>query len=218
MKLIKNIWWFTFVELMITLVILVSLSTIWVLAYISHVSDARNTERISNLNNVYDLFQLFKSTNQLPLPDPKTQISFSGELVAYQWYLTWGLLELIWWKDYLWKDPRYQDYYSYYITHNLKYFQFMWYVEYDSYKLMPIDQTYAKIDSYKKAIVVWDPVWIITDKLTNVPFQDLYPWMSVDLRTLTWSYILNVNDTVRLLWDNITLWTQLKNMALTGQY
>lgn len=208
--------WFTFVEMIVVITILTILGAIWFIAYTSYLADSRNTKRISNLNNVYDLFQLSKSKNvNLPLPDSYVQVAFSWEVLAYQWYLSGWILKSLDIKDYLWKDPKYWDYYTYYITKNWKYFQFMWYMEEEAYNNTNtiIQKTYASLPSYNNAVLVWDPLWIITDKDTNKPIQDFFAWWTIDFATDSWTFILNINDWLKLQWWNIDLGKKLNYLS-----
>ncbi len=206
--------WFTFVEIIVVITILIVLSSIWFISYTSYLADSRNTKRISNLNNVYDLFQLSKTKNiVLPLPDSYVQVAFSGEVLAYQWYLSWWILKSLDIKDYLGKDPKYWDYYTYYLSKNWKYFQFMWYMEEQASNNPIINKTYALLPSYSNSVLVWDPLWIITDKDTNRPIQDFFAGWTIDFATDAWTFIININDSMKLQWWNIDLWKKLNYLS-----
>lgn len=209
----RKLAWFTFVEMIVVITILVVLSAIWFLSYTSYLWESRNAKRISNLTNVYDLFQFYKTSAQLPLPENYLQLSFSWEVIWYQWYLSSQILSDLNIKEYLWKDPKYWDYYTYYLTRNWRYFQFLWYLEDESsYEPIIVQKTYAMIPNYNRVFVIWDSIWVVTDKDTNKPIQDLYSG-NLDFKTFLWAFILNVNDTLKVLWDNITLGVKLKYMS-----
>lgn len=216
MKLWNRSSWFTFVELIVVITILVILASIWFISYTAYLWDARNTKRVSNLNNVYDLFQLFKTSWNPPLPDKYVQISFSWEVLAYQWYLSKSILKEVGIKEYLWKDPKYWDYYTYYVTKDFKYFQFMWYMEEEAYNAPLVEKTYAKLPNYWNPILIWDSLWIITDKGTNQPIQDFYAWWTLDFATDVGSYIINVNDSNKLEWSNNDLGKKIKYLSKNG--
>nr|MDD3720465.1 hypothetical protein [Candidatus Gracilibacteria bacterium] len=211
----KKLLGFTFVELMIVVTIIIILTSIGFVSYTSQLGGTRNTKRISYLTNVYDLFQVEKDKGQLPLPDKYIQISFSGEVLGYQGYLSGGILKGLNIKDYLGKDPKYGDYFTYYLTKNGRFFEFMGYLEEETSGVFPVSKVYANITNYSRPVLIGDNIGLITDKTTNKPIQDLYLG-NIDFKTSSGAFVLNVSDSIKLEGDNLTLGIKMKYMSING--
>lgn len=77
---------FTFVELIIVVMILSILTTIWFSSYIWYISDARDSQRKSDLAQVWSALKVYKQKRgYYPLPWEIFNITYSWTTIAYQW-------------------------------------------------------------------------------------------------------------------------------------
>ena len=111
--------WFTFVELIVTSVILVILTTTGFYSYIWYLSEARDSERKSDLAKVGSSLSLYKQRRwAYPHPANYFNLTNSGHIVAYQWLLDKGVsLSTL---DVLPLDPHVKQAYFYSTTANRK--------------------------------------------------------------------------------------------------
>ena len=78
--------WFTLVELIVVITIL---AILWTIAFISlqwYSSQARDSKRIADIQNIKTSLELFSiNTWKYPIPDNKQEVSYSWEILWYQW-------------------------------------------------------------------------------------------------------------------------------------
>lgn len=217
-----NNFWFTFVELVIVMVIIVILSTIWFTSYLWYYSWAKDTQRQSDLLQVSSALKLYKQKRwYYSLPWNYFNITYSGTTVAYQWKLDTSInissLEK------LPTDPDTKWYYTYWTTTNKQEFLLAWTLENDSYNaaLMMWDYksvsknilptlllaTWATVGSdveIKEWYWYWDTnrkLFIYDQQLHNLPYTfkwDFGPfsdWISFD-------DLLNEVETNAYFWQN----------------
>ena len=216
--------WFTLVELIVVVTILAILATIGFVSYSSYLTWVRDTNRLAQLVSISDWLELYSTKNNLPLPDDNIEILASTVTIAYQGYAWANTLETIDFTKW-WKDPRDDQYFTYYLTKDRKYFQLMWFLEESldatsqlsspSWKGMPIGQ--GKLSFIEKSHA-WDyddriptvygkKLWILTDT-DNTPIQDITTiqtdWLlAIDVTTD--SYIARLTDKISITWDNSEL-------------
>lgn len=163
---------FTFVELIIVLVILAILSTIGFVVYESYLSTGRDTKRIVELKNLHQSLWSFAIKNKLPLPSDKIDITSSGNLITYHGNIDDSIWKTI---NFEWKlyDKELENYPTYVLGKNRKDFQLLNFVE-DRSSLLEssISTSYAFTDyQILTPIVVWKPLGIFLDKNTKEPLQ-----------------------------------------------
>lgn len=117
MKIIKNKLWFTFVELIVTTVILVILASTGFYSYINYLWEARDSERKSDLAKVTSSLKLYKQKRwAYPLPWNTFNITNSWTIIVLQWKLNSDVaLSTL---DKLPVDPYANVAYSYSVTSN----------------------------------------------------------------------------------------------------
>ena len=205
---------FTLVELIVAVTILIILSTIWFIWYRSQLSTIRDANRISNLSSISEWLEMYRTKYSLPLPEDNIEIKSNGTLIARQWYAWAGVLSAINFTD-IWKDPKDDIYYSYYLTQNQSYFQLMWFLEEEaSLKTVQIDllnKVNAEDIDYSERFPTLD--WSMLGILTwtwenlNIPVQELVTW-SIDVSTTTTEYTSNFSDDNNITWS----WKILKTL------
>ena len=119
---------FTLVELIVVVTILAILATIWFVSYSSYLTWVRDTNRLAQLVSIHDGLELYRTRNDLPLPDDNVEVKASAATIAYQWYAGSNTLETIDFTKW-WKDPKDDQYFSYYLTKDRKYFQLLAFLE-----------------------------------------------------------------------------------------
>ena len=101
---------FTFVELIVAIVIISILATVWFSSYIDSIADSRNSTRIANLNNIKSSLQSQKQNKAIyPLPSTPFNITNSWTIVANQGFI--NSKTLVTEMDNIPSDPyKYNDY------------------------------------------------------------------------------------------------------------
>lgn len=177
----KNILAFTFVEIIVSITILVILSTLWFYSYSQHLSDARDTERKSDFANIMSSLKLHKQKRATyPSPWSSTDIVYSWGIVAIQWRFDDSVV--ISTLDKLPKDPYIKVPYIYSVTGNKQEFQ--------------LSATLENNNSYT-ALLEWDyktvarnimpTLSIAVEWLTNIEIKDWY----LDWTTNRDKFVLN---------------------------
>lgn len=78
---------FTFVELIVVITILTILWTIWFTSYIDSIWDSRDSQRKADILKLSSWLAIYEQKNwQYPYPWNYFEITYSGSVVAYQWY------------------------------------------------------------------------------------------------------------------------------------
>lgn len=193
MKKIKNIYWFTFVELIIVVVILWILSTIWFMSYVWHISKSRDSNRITQVSSIYGAMESYRTKWYLPIPENKVSIYSSGELIWYQWYATQEILNMVWYQEW-WKDPEDNKYFTYFLNSKQRNLWILAMLENNVIEWWT--QEFARVP-----VSYWDKVWIILDKENN-PIQDNTQLQTIwlDVKTATWQYSAYFSDKERITW------------------
>ncbi len=200
---------FTFVELMIVIIILTTISMIWFSSYTSHLSWVRDTNRISQLRAISESLKIYSVFNRLPYPDERVSIKNDTDYIAYQGYL-WeeSITQIKYSWD--WVDPENWTPFSYYLDSNRKNFQLMSFLENNKDKI-----TYKETVSKTNAIdydsiypyVDWKDLWIMTwtwDDL-NKPIQEL--WIDeIDISSVSTPYVSYINNDLKLVWNSEVLY------------
>ena len=209
---------FTLVELIVAVTILIILSTIGIIWYSIQLPIIRDASRISNLASIAEWLEMYRTKYALPLPEDRININSNWNTIAYQWYAWIEVLEIVEFSD-LWKDPKDDIYYSYYLTQDRVYFQLLWFLEEnESLKTSKLDlfnKTHAEYIDYSERFptVNWSMLGILTwtwDNL-NIPVQEIAIW-SIDITTTTTEYIAHFTDINNIAWTWAILW-ELKTVA-----
>ncbi len=149
----KNIYWFTFVELVIVISIIAILSTISFTSYVSYTSKARDTNRVSQITWIYNSLESYRLKWYLPEPTDKIQIKSSWALIWYQWYAWEAVLNKIWYQD-NWKDPSDDKYFTYFISSDMRNEQLLALLENDpkddNETTMRVENWDLRIEDWKK--------------------------------------------------------------------
>ena len=170
---IQKIKGFTLVELIVVVTILAVLATIWFVSYSSYLTWVRDTNRISQLVSISDWLELYSTRNDLPLPDDNVEVQINGDQIAYQGKVWANVLETIDFTKW-WVDPRDNEYFSYYLTSDRRYFQLMAFLEEDAANLTSglMTQTLAVDYTDRVPTVAWRKLWILVDDTSNEPVED----------------------------------------------
>lgn len=182
---------FTFVELIVVIVIIAILSTIWFVSYESYLSTWRDTSRVVQLNWLHQSLWTYSTKSNLPLPDNRVDITSSGSIFSSQWDITDEIAKTVWfqWKVY---DEELSIFPTYVLSNSRKDFQLLSFIEDVSTLQANIPQVAASTDYqilYPKTI--WKPLWVLLDKELNAPIHTL-PAYSGSYDILSWSWILKV--------------------------
>jgi len=205
---------FTIVELIVVITILAILWTIWFISFSSHLVWTRDTNRLSQLSTMHEWLDVYSTQNELPTPENSVEVRASWSLIWYQWYAWKNVLGMIWYSKW-WKDPKDEQYYSYYLTEDKKHFQLMAFLEDDANKQLwinIINQTNAVDYTRRYPTVYWKKLGILTESGTNAPIQEVSSIVSswyLDVGLTTNKYTANFDDNTKLTWTGWVLyWLQ----------
>jgi len=113
---------FTFVELIITTLIIVILAAIWFYSFSGLIGDSRDSQRKSDLAQVSSALKSYKQKRwYYAIPWNSFNITFSGTTIVNQWFLDKSVhLSSL---EKLPKDPKAKVYYTYSTTENKQEYQ-----------------------------------------------------------------------------------------------
>lgn len=174
---------FTFVELIVVLVIITILSTIGFVTYESYLWMGRDTTKISLIKDMHSSFGTYWLKSRIPLPENKVDISASGTVFAYQWDFTEETANTIGfkWNPY---DDSLEIYPSYMLLNNQKDVQILHYLE-DPQTIQQalVSNTYAFTD-YQQLYprVIGKALGIMMDSDTQQPLH------LIDSVSASWNY------------------------------
>nr|MDD3720606.1 hypothetical protein [Candidatus Gracilibacteria bacterium] len=175
----KKKYGFTFIELIITVTIVIIIGTIGFMSYSNYISDGRDASRIAHLGELENSFNTYKFKNILPSPDKNIEVRVDGVVAGYQGYLSESILKQI---DYTGveggKDPKDKIFYTYYSSRDFKSFQLLGFLENESNIneiSYIISKTYAGNIDYEDRYpyMVGDKLGILLEQGTNIPVQEL---------------------------------------------
>lgn len=194
-----NVFWFTLVELIVTISVLIVLSAIWFTSFSWYIASSRDSMRIAQMSKLTDTLEIYKLTKILPLPDSYTEIKDGTEIIAYQWYAWDSVLSTLW-VEKKWGDFEEWNFYSYYLTKNRKNFQLLTFLEEEKGQVSSrfLSYTYAE-EQYEYPYITWQKLWIITDS-ANVPIHEKTEFQSsgFDISTTTDDYIIYLSNEEKL--------------------
>jgi len=211
---------FTLVELIVVITIVGILSTIGFVSYSGYLTWARDSNRISQLTKLSDSLQVYSASKTLPLPDNAINITASWTLIAYQWEVWVDVLETI---DFTngWKDPKDDQYYSYYLTKDRNSIQLMALMEEANAVALNQTQTTNAVNFEERFPKVYGrKLWILTydddsnPELKNTPANQVAANSSwLDIVTTNTVYTWHISDERN---DKIT-WTGSSLAAINSK-
>lgn len=164
---------FTFVELIVVLVIIAILATIGFTVYESYLWTGRDTKRMVQMKELQTAFQEYSFREKLPLPDASIQLEASGSTYAYQWYLSEDILQQLSFKADVYDDTV-ESFPVYLLWANQKDFQFLTFLE-DPANLTQISPNIFAATEYRTLYpkVFGKPLGIILEQGTQIPIHDV---------------------------------------------
>lgn len=217
-----NSKWFTLVELVIVMIILVILSWLWFSSYVWYVADARDSQRKSDLLQVNSALQLYKQKRWYYwFPWDYFNITYSGAVVAMQWKLNTNIhIDSM---DKLPVDPKTDTYYVYSISSNKQEFLLAWSLENDESNISIINWNYKSVSknilptillatwataNSNVEIKEWNIFWDINRKLFiydkqehNIPYNFLEPFNAYS-DWISFTDLLTEAETNNYFWQN----------------
>ncbi len=188
---------FTFVELIVVLVIIAILSTIGFTMYESYLSVWRDTARVTQLWWIHQSLNIYSTTSKLPYPTQKIDIQVNGNVFAYQWNLDEDIAKTISFKGNV-KDKELDIYPTYMLSKNRKDFQILSFIEDPETLQTYTPEVLAETDyQLLYPITIGRPLGIILETATKKPIQEVdaiqLTW-SIDVVTDTGSYIVYLSN------------------------
>ena len=135
----------------------------------------------NELKTLWDWLNVYINFNwkSLPIPENKIDVKINNVLVWYQWYIWSEIIKEIWFDENFLKDSFTNQYYTYFLTVDWKFFQLMWHTlwniildnDYSIFDYLIAVFTFNDSNNKFDILVYWNKLWIITDK-NNLPIQD----------------------------------------------
>lgn len=190
--MIKNKKAFTFIELVISAVIIVVLSTIWFYSYVWHLSEARDSQRKADEGLLNAHLQEYKQNRSLyPIPweyfNITNTVNSSTYTVAYQWKMNKdvSLSNL----DKLPLDPLIKEAYVYSTTKNRQEYQ--------------IAMTLENWD-FPIALLSWEYKTVSYEVLPSIVLAiETWTWTNIEIHDWVWDWSTNRQLFVLDKWDNL---------------
>lgn len=158
---------FTLVELIIVITILAILASIAFISFQWYTKNSRDSSRLTSLVNIEKWLQAFQiNTGNYPIPDNFIQISSSGNLIWYQWYI-WDNVTKNINSHGVPKDPFDGSKYLYTTNVNKTTYQTLSFLENPGNNITSmIEQRYAD-NSTRIPYVKWNRIGILIDNNNN---------------------------------------------------
>ena len=141
-KINKN--WFTFVELIIVMILLAVLWTIWLYSYVWYLWDSRDSERKADISKISSALKIYKQKRwYYSLPWDSFNITYSWTIVAIQWKLNTSVrINSL---DSLPSDPKNKVFYSYSVTSNKQEFEIWTTLENEEKNISLVEWNYKSV-------------------------------------------------------------------------
>ncbi len=177
----RSSWAFTFVELIVVLVIISILSTVWFTVYESYLSTGRDTARVTKLKDINTSLGVYTTKSRIPVPENGMEILLSGSLLMYQGDFTEKIAKTVWFTGIPF-DDNLNIYPTLALEKNKKDFQVLTFLEEPTLQQSFFVPTYASTDYTSLYIIsIWKSLWVLLDADTKQP---LY----TDPLINTWNY------------------------------
>lgn len=204
----SRMWWFTLVELIVVISILVILWTIGFSSVGEYTTSSRDSQRLSNLDSIAKGLDIFGALHSIyPLPDNPIQITNSGALVLQQWTMGTQAASLIKVSSNSLVDPTDKMPFTYSVGINQKKYQILGFLEnsvaeQDSTPLFQPSISYAANTSYYP-VTKGHEIGILLDATNFLPVDRR--GLNIDIATMTWAYRAVINDGDYIEWSGSKL-------------
>jgi len=124
---------FTLVELIVVITILAILATVGFISYAGYAAQARDSNRLAAVSMLQKAIEVDSiATWDSVMPDNYIDIKIWNNLVWYQWEAWESVFAKIKYTSW-WTDPKYWDYYTYFLSPDRKYAQILTHLETTNY-------------------------------------------------------------------------------------
>ncbi len=201
--------WFTLVELIVVITILVILGTIGFLSVGDYTSLSRDAQRVSNISALSKWLEVFfASNNTYPLPDSAIQITNNSSPFLYQWVAgnrVSSVAKVTWTNLF---DPVDKTLFSYSTTADQKKYELLTFLEKPLSLEAPVDTlfmstAYALVGTTLNPITKWHEIWILIENTTLIPVDR--NGANIEISTSTGSYRAILNNTNSIEWSGAKL-------------
>lgn len=199
---------FSFIELIIAMLVLTVLWIISLISYFSYVSIVRDSSKLVELDNIESSLFAYNMISWLyPEPSNGVNITYSWAIVWTQWTFWFTVSNIIWYSKGT-IDPYTGNEYTYSVKNSRNEFSLAWVLEehwsflsrYNAYWITNAEEIWKKTWF---AVVKWNYNWevisISLNSVTNI--LALPSIISTDLSSLD---LLNILDNNRLVYNNYT--------------
>ncbi len=203
---------FTLIELVISMVIIIIISTIVTIMFTGYLVWVRDANRITQVSNIRDWISLKLNAWEILKPEWSVEIQFNWEKKSYQWYFWPSLIKKIWYSmD--WTDPKDNNYFTYTLSANWKYFQLMTLLEKEENFVNVWYEKVLLIDNNDRIpFIVWSKeIWIFFNE-DVIPIHEYAnsPLNIITWNTDTYNVLLRNDKIVSSSWS--TLFAEIQNV------
>ncbi len=172
---------FTLVELIVVITVLAILATVWFVSYSWYSAQARDSNRLAAVSMLQKAIEVDSiATWDSVMPDNTINIKLWNNLVWYQWEAGESVFSKIKYTSW-WVDPKYWDYYTYFLSSDRRNVQILTYLEtlnYANENLVGIsNQLYANNYENRYPYYKWAWLGLLIDE-TKQPINKLESVMS----------------------------------------
>ncbi len=199
---------FTLVELIIVIAIIAVLAVAAFMMLTKWLGKSRDSKRLGDLETINNslwvwLVDTDNTTGTLPLPDEAVEISYSGNVIWYQWKYWETVIKTIANIAKVPLDPSDSTKYTYRTNKSKKKYELYGLLEGNTAFLW--NEILALDYSNRKVVTKWYMLWVLTND-NKVPIEDIESiWSEMELKWLTENYMAWIDSTHVLEWDGSRL-------------
>jgi len=180
---IKNLKWFTFVELIVVITLISILTTIWTFSYVWYLWESRDSQRKSDLTKLSSALKMYKQKRwYYAIPWKIFNISYSWTILAKQWKLDTNVrLNSL---ENLPIDPKNKLNYIYSITANKQEYEIWATLENDNSNMSYVEWNYKSVSKNvlpTLLIATWAVEW------ANVEIKEWNSWADVNRKLFVYN-------------------------------
>lgn len=197
---------FTFVELMITVTIIVFLLLTWLISFVSYLTTTRDFNRVMDFKNIESIMYSYSLKNWFfPNPSNPVDIFYSGWLVWTQWTYTNETSNIIWYSNNI-RDPLTMNLYTYSVKNSRKEFSLAWVLEKKqslAFNDWIVSNTYAEEIWVIKwiALIIWNYNWeLLSVKTGSTDYILALP--SIVATDLSSNDLIDIINSNKLVYNN----------------
>jgi type II secretory pathway pseudopilin PulG len=215
--------WFSFIEIIVSIAIIIIISVVAVTTHSSMVDKTNNSKIVSDITTLENSITSYKNETS-KFPEPEWNLKYFKEDTSYShdmatafwvsWYITQNTIPAKY-LNYLPLDPKTGQYYALAVTKDEKSYEIAW--------VTKKNETYESAVSWNWKGEYWPanlvreynwPNFVYNESVTNFPYNPEELLLTAKISNFSWSVLINwINYNDEILskdlveWDKIIVWT-----------